>query len=198
MWIDGALRLRRTAEPAHGLVQVVCDLERIIEAGEDAHRAPLPPVAGMQARATATGLAGAAAETAAIDEIARGATRNGGKLEVDGRAEPMQQDSGGELVIGVRGEPGIPDGGEALTAGQVLGEGAGVIAVPLHAKWERVEAAGDGLEVPLRQNMRRRTAHMGDQVGIAHGERDRLALEPTRRKSTAGPNPCSRTRVASS
>lgn len=48
-------RCRRIAEPAHGLIEVVGDLKRIIETGEDANRPSVGAVASMEPCVEAAG-----------------------------------------------------------------------------------------------------------------------------------------------
>lgn len=81
--------MRRIAEPAHGLVEIIGYGEGVVEAGEYANRAPLQPIARMQARARSAGVAISAVETAALDEIPRRGAPAPGELEIDGGAEAV-------------------------------------------------------------------------------------------------------------
>lgn len=174
---DGLLRLRRIAEPAHGLVEIVGYSEGVIEAGKYANRAPLPPIARMQARAGSAGVAISAVETTAPDEIPRRGAPVTRELEIDGGAEAVTQHALSQRAIGMCGETGVIDPDQTITTGKVLSEGARMIEMSLHTRRDAIETMGDDLEVGLSQRAGRQTPNAGDRAGTTRGKRNNLAIE---------------------
>ena len=175
--------MRRIAEPAHGLVEIIGYGEGVVEAGEYANRAPLQPIARMQARARSAGVAISAVETAALDEIPRRGTPVPRELEIDGGTEPVTQHALGQRAIGMRGETGVIDPDQTIATGKVLGEGAGMIEMTLHTRRNAIESMSDNLEIVLSQRARRQVPHTDDRAGTTCGKRDHLAIEQPARNA---------------
>ena len=175
--------MRRIAEPAHGLIEIIGYGEGVVEAGEYANRAPLQPIARMQARARSAGVAISAVETAALDEIPRRGTPVPRELEIDGGTEPVTQHTLSQRAIGVRGDTGVIDPDQTITTGEVLGEGAGMIEMTLHTRRDAIETMSDDLEIGLSQRAGRQALNAGDRAGTACGKRDHLAIEQPARNA---------------
>lgn len=168
---------RGVAKPSHDPIEIVGDGEWIVEAGKNTHSAPQPPITRVQACMRPAGLAIPAVETAAPDVIPRRDAPVPGELEIDGGTEAMAQNALGQQTIGMGAETGIIDPRQAVAAGKVLGKGAGMIEMTLHAGRGIIEAMGDGLEILLRQRSGGQSPHSIDRTGPARGKRDHLTPE---------------------
>ncbi len=159
------------------MVEIVGYSEGVIEAGEYANRAPLPPIARMQARAGSAGVAISAAETTAPDEIPRRGAPVPRELEIDGGAVAVTQHTLSQRAIGMCGETGVIDPDQTITTGKVLSEGARMIEMALHTRRDAIESMGDDLEIGLSQRARRLVPHASDRASTTCGKRNHLAIE---------------------
>ena len=91
-------------QPAHGLIEVVGDLKRIIETGEDANRPSVGAVTSMESRVETAGGQRTSVQAAAANKLPRRDAPRVWEFEIHRRPEAVHEDPSRQVVIGMAGQ----------------------------------------------------------------------------------------------